>query len=81
MTNLKRREDNAKKIFVPSRQSIQAYASKRIAVLRLHLPDGRILTNQLLDFDEAGRIISYSPLCKEVAFCEWFRGDWYFEEL
>lgn len=53
--------------------------SKNIAVLRLHLPDGAVLTNQLLKFDERGQLVTYYPLKSELAFCEWYRGDWYCE--
>lgn len=53
---------------------------KQIAVLRLHMPDGSVLPNQLINLDESGRIVSFSPLEHEVAFCEWYRGDWYCKE-
>lgn len=57
------------------------YGGRTIAVLRLHLPDGKVLHNQLLVLDDWGEIISYCPLHQEVAFCEWFRGDWYSETI
>lgn len=56
------------------------HSARQIAVLRLHLPDGSVHSNQLLTLDENGNIISHAPLHKEVAFCEWFRGDWYCKE-
>lgn len=58
-------------------QESAASAVKQIAVLRLHLPDGTILPNQLLALDEQERVIAYADLMEEVPFCEWFRGDWF----
>lgn len=51
--------------------------SKRIAVLRLHLKDGRILQRQTICLDNAGRILTYAPLEHETSLTEWHRGDWY----
>lgn len=49
---------------------------KRIAVSRLHLPDGKVLTNQVIDTTDSGEIIYY-PLTDELPFTEWHGGDYY----
>lgn len=51
--------------------------ARKIAVLRLHLKDGRVYRNQILCLDGGGRLISHTPLTEEVCFMEWYRGDWY----
>ncbi len=51
---------------------------RRIAVSRLHLPDGRICRHQVLEFAENSDIpIRYYPLEGEPAFTEWRGGDYY----
>ncbi|MDO4715249.1 MAG: hypothetical protein Q4A44_03095 [Bacteroidales bacterium] len=49
---------------------------KRIAVLRLHLPNGSILTRQVLTLANNGDVLSYEPLTHELAFVEWQPKDW-----
>lgn len=49
---------------------------KRIAVSRLHLPDGTVLLNQVIETSEEGEI-SYYPLTDELPFTEWLGGDYY----
>lgn len=53
--------------------------SKKIAVSRLHLPDGRVKHNQLLVFED-GRLLRRYPLTGEEAFTTWLGGDYYLED-
>lgn len=75
------RKPNRSEPSAPRKHAKEIFSSKKIAVLRLHLPDGTTLTNQLLEFDGNGKLSSYTSLTKEVAFCEWHRGDWHCEDL
>lgn len=59
---------------VPEQKQI---GSRRIAVLRLHLPDGQILHRQVLQLSSDNEVLDYEPLGSELPFCEWHRGDWY----
>ena len=52
---------------------------RRIAVRRLHLPDGQILTNQVIEFADDGSQ-RYFPLTEELPFTEWLGGDYYWEK-
>ena len=52
-------------------------SNRQIAVLRLHLRDGKVLHNQILSLDAAGRMSGYKTLTAEEPFTEWHRGDWY----
>lgn len=52
-------------------------SSTRIAVARLHLPNGEVLNNQVVSIDEEGYVHAYFPLQTEDAFTEWFKGDAY----
>ena len=49
---------------------------KRFAVSRLHLSNGVILTNQVVEIDDSGDI-RYYPLTDELPFTEWHGGDYY----
>ncbi|MGN0091228.1 MAG: hypothetical protein ACI36Z_09805 [Alloprevotella sp.] len=53
--------------------------TKRIAVLRLHLKDGRILQRQILCLNDTDHILSFAPLKHETCLTEWHRSDWYEE--
>lgn len=50
---------------------------KRFAVSRLHLKDGSILKNQVVEIDaKTNQVAAYYPLIKELAFTEWRGGDY-----
>ncbi len=50
---------------------------RRIAVSRLHLPEGTVLKNQVLEFAADGKTVSkYYPLTEELPFTEWRGGDY-----
>ncbi len=51
----------------------------RIAVSRLHLPDGSILVNQVLEYD-GERLLRYFPLTEELPFTQWIGGDYELKE-
>ena len=51
---------------------------KRFAVRRLHLPDGRVLVNQVIETDSNG-LMRYYPLVDELPFTEWRGGDYYWQ--
>lgn len=52
---------------------------RRIAVSRLHLPDGRVLYNQVVELEnEIPRC--HFPLTEELASTEWLGGDYYWKE-
>lgn len=47
-----------------------------LAVKRLRLPDGTLLTDQLLTLDADGKVVRYEPLIREHAFTIWYRGTY-----
>ncbi|MCH5181768.1 MAG: hypothetical protein J1F06_03965 [Prevotellaceae bacterium] len=49
---------------------------ERLAVCRLHLADGRVLRNQVVELS-CGRLRCHYPLVGEIAFCRWYGGDCY----
>ena len=49
---------------------------KRFAVSRLHLLDGTVLNNQVIEITDSGQITYYS-LTDELPFTEWHGGDYY----
>ncbi len=49
--------------------------TRRIAVSRLHFPDGCILVNQVLEYD-GKRLLRYFPLTEELPFTQWRGGDY-----
>lgn len=52
---------------------------RRIAVSRLHLPDGCVLHNQVIELDgEIPKI--HFPLTEELASTEWLGGDYFWKE-
>ena len=51
---------------------------KRIAVSRLHLPDGRMLHNQVVIYCE-GKVKCFYPLVDEEPNTSWYGGDFYIE--
>lgn len=51
---------------------------KRLAVKWLHLPDGKVLSNQVVEFEEETPVAHYA-LTKELPFTEWFGGHWDWE--
>lgn len=52
---------------------------RRFAVSRLHLPDGQVLKNQVVETDTAAAnaVVRYYPLTAELPFTEWRGGDYY----
>lgn len=70
---------------------------KRIAVSRLHLPDGTILRNQVIEIqphtadhpplvgggwvDRGHCSVRFYPLTEELACTKWFGGDFYWDTL
>lgn len=50
--------------------------TERIAVSRLHLEDGRILRNQVLEL-EGEKVLRFYDLREELPFTEWRGGDFY----
>ncbi len=50
--------------------------TERIAVSRLHLKDGTILRNQVLEL-EGGEVLRFYDLQEELPFTEWRGGDFY----
>lgn len=53
---------------------LSAHPAERIAVSRLHLADGRVLYNQVIEI-AGGRLVRHYPLVEELPFCKWFGGD------
>lgn len=53
--------------------------TKNIGVSRLHLPDGRVLRNQVIVFED-GKIVHIFPLTEEIPFTSWIGGDFYLDE-
>lgn len=52
---------------------------RRIAVSRLHFPNGRVLYNQVVELE--GEILkSHFPLTEELASTEWLGGDYFWKE-
>lgn len=50
----------------------------RIAVSRLHLSNGEVWKNQVLEFDvKTKKIVRFYPLEQEIAFTEWRGGDYF----
>lgn len=54
-------------------------AFRRLAVNRLHLPDGRVLPNHVIELRD-GRVTAYYPLTEELPSTEWLGGDYYLTE-
>lgn len=52
----------------------------KFAVSRLHLPDGTLLFNQVIEEVE-GQVVAYFPLVEELAQTEWRGGDFYLSKL
>lgn len=50
----------------------------RIAVSRLHLSNGEVKKNQVLEIDvETQKVVRSYPLEQEIAFTEWRGGDFF----
>lgn len=50
----------------------------RIAVSRLHLSNGEVRKNQVLEIDvETKKVVRLYPLEQEIAFTEWRGGDYF----
>lgn len=49
---------------------------RRVAVSRLHLPDGRVLYNQVVELD-GDVFVRHYPLTEELPFTEWKGGDYF----
>lgn len=54
--------------------------SRRIAVSRLHTPEGDMLQNQVVEFDAEGYPICHYPLTEELHSTEWYPEDFYLEK-
>jgi len=54
-------------------------APRRIAVSRVHFPDGSLRFNQVLEF-VGDRPVRCYPLTEELPFTEWRGGDYYVRE-
>ena len=52
---------------------------KKIAVSRLHLPDGRVLNNQIVIFSE-GKAVRFYPLTEEEPCTTWFGSDFFLQK-
>lgn len=52
---------------------------RRIAVSRLHMPDGRVLHNQVIEMED-GAPHRHFPLTEELASTEWLGGDFFWKE-
>lgn len=52
---------------------------RRIAVSRLHLPDGTVRCNQVIEL-ENGKVVSFYALTEELPYTEWLRGDFVLSE-
>lgn len=53
---------------------------KKIAVSRLHLPDGTVKRNQVLIF-ENNRLVRYYPLTCEEPCTSWLGGDYFLTDF
>lgn len=51
---------------------------RRIAVSRLHLPDGRVLRNQVIELEGSVPVRHY-PLLEELPATEWLGGDFHLD--
>lgn len=64
-----------------ARAIINMQNKQRIAVSRLHLPDGQVLKNQVVEtrLAEDGHTLRtiYYPLREELPFTEWHDMDYY----
>ncbi|GFI34603.1 hypothetical protein IMSAGC014_01098 [Bacteroidaceae bacterium] len=52
----------------------------RFAVSRLHLPDGSVLKNQVIEYQQTSEnkfSARYYPLTEEIPFTEWRGGDFH----
>ena len=54
--------------------------SRRIAVSRLHMPEGPVLSNQVVEFDAEGYPICHYPLTEEIHSTEWHPIDYYWDK-
>lgn len=52
--------------------------TERIAVSRLHLEDGRVLRNQVLEL-EGKKVLRFYDLQEELPFTKWQGGDFYID--
>ena len=48
----------------------------RIAVSRLHLPNGQVLLRQVLEFQD-DKLLRYFPLVEEMPHTQWLGGDYF----
>lgn len=49
---------------------------RRFAVNRLHLPNGGVLFNQVLEVQDES-VLAFYPLTEELPNTEWLGGDYY----
>lgn len=59
-------------------QNTDSKPLRRIAVSRLHLPGGRMLCNQVLEF-RGQTLLRHYPLVEELPATEWHGGDYYLD--
>lgn len=52
---------------------------RRIAVSRLHLLDGTVRCNQVIEL-ENGKVVSFYALTEELPYTEWLGGDFVLSE-
>lgn len=52
---------------------------RRLAVSRLHFPNGTVLFNQVLEFRQK-KVIAIYALTEELPYTEWMGGDYYLLE-
>lgn len=52
----------------------------KIAVSRLHLPDGEILHNQVIEIQN-DKVVAFHSLTTEEPFVSWQGGDYYLANL
>jgi len=53
--------------------------ARRFAVSRLHLPNGQVLKNQVVEtcYEADRTSVRYYPLTEELPLTEWRGGDYY----
>lgn len=50
---------------------------RQLAVSCLLLENGEKLYNQVVTFDENGKLLHFDTLHEELPFCTWYRGTWH----
>lgn len=52
----------------------------KIAFSRFHLPDGRVLHREVVEFGEDGAPVGHYPLLSELPFVVWKDEDYYWKQ-